>query len=78
MLRENEYRASSGLPAFAILGLVLGLVCLSGLFTVNPGQAKALAARFKIVDGAVGMVENALEMLAAKGIVVLDEERLRW
>jgi len=39
-------------------------------------QASAIiAARFKIVEGAVGMVENALEMLAGKGIVVLDEER---
>lgn len=39
-------------------------------------QASAIiAARFKIVEGAVGMVENALEMLSGKGIVVLDEER---
>jgi regulator of protease activity HflC (stomatin/prohibitin superfamily) len=39
-------------------------------------QASAIiAARFKIVEGAVGMVENALEMLSHKGIVHLDEER---
>ena len=39
-------------------------------------QASAIvAARSKIVEGAVGMVENALEMLSAKGIVSLDEER---
>lgn len=39
-------------------------------------QATAIiAARFRIVEGAVGMVENALEMLSGKGIVVLDEER---
>jgi regulator of protease activity HflC (stomatin/prohibitin superfamily) len=39
-------------------------------------QATAIiAARFKIVEGAVGMVENALEMLSRKGIVTLDEER---
>jgi regulator of protease activity HflC (stomatin/prohibitin superfamily) len=39
-------------------------------------QAVAIiAARFKIVEGAVGMVENALEMLSHKGIVHLDEER---
>jgi regulator of protease activity HflC (stomatin/prohibitin superfamily) len=39
-------------------------------------QATAIiAARFKIVEGAVGMVENALEMLSTKGIVTLDEER---
>lgn len=39
-------------------------------------QATAIiAARFKIVEGAVGMVENALELLGQKGIVHLDEER---
>ncbi|MEO7983734.1 MAG: SPFH domain-containing protein [Bacteroidota bacterium] len=39
-------------------------------------QASAIvAARFKIVEGAVGMVELALEMLSKKEIVVLDEEK---
>jgi regulator of protease activity HflC (stomatin/prohibitin superfamily) len=39
-------------------------------------QASAVvAARFKIVEGAVGMVEHALEMLAAKGVIELDGER---
>jgi len=39
-------------------------------------QASAIvAARFKIVEGAVGMVEHALEMLAQKGMVELDNER---
>jgi regulator of protease activity HflC (stomatin/prohibitin superfamily) len=39
-------------------------------------QASAIiAARRKIVDGAVGMVEMALEQLAAKSIISLDEER---
>jgi regulator of protease activity HflC (stomatin/prohibitin superfamily) len=39
-------------------------------------QASAIvAARQRIVDGAVGMVEMALERLAAKGTVHLDEER---
>lgn len=39
-------------------------------------QATAIvAARTKIVEGAVGMVEMALEMLSHKGIVQLDEER---
>jgi regulator of protease activity HflC (stomatin/prohibitin superfamily) len=39
-------------------------------------QAGAIiAARSKIVEGAVGMVEHALEMLSSKGIVTLDEER---
>ena len=39
-------------------------------------QASAIiAARRKIVEGAVGMVENALELLAEKRVVELDPER---
>lgn len=39
-------------------------------------QATAIvAARHKIVQGAVGMVEMALEEISKKGIVTLDEER---
>lgn len=39
-------------------------------------QASAVvAARQRIVEGAVGMVETALEMLAEKHVVELDEER---
>jgi regulator of protease activity HflC (stomatin/prohibitin superfamily) len=39
-------------------------------------QAGAIiAARQRIVEGAVGMVEMALAMLSTKGIVTLDEER---
>lgn len=39
-------------------------------------QASAIiAARTRIVDGAVGMVEMALEKLSEKNIVQLDEER---
>jgi regulator of protease activity HflC (stomatin/prohibitin superfamily) len=39
-------------------------------------QASAIiAARQKIVEGAVSMVENALDMLSARSVVQLDEER---
>jgi hypothetical protein len=39
-------------------------------------QASAVvAARFKIVEGAVGMVANALELLRDQNVVDLDEER---
>ena len=39
-------------------------------------QATAIvAARQKIVEGAVGMVEMALEQLSKKDIINLDEER---
>jgi hypothetical protein len=39
-------------------------------------QASAIiAARKKIVEGAVGRVENALELISQKSIVALDDER---
>jgi regulator of protease activity HflC (stomatin/prohibitin superfamily) len=39
-------------------------------------QAEAVvAARQRIVEGAVGMVDHALELLSQKGIIELDEER---
>ncbi|MCG6915524.1 SPFH domain-containing protein [bacterium BMS3Abin03] len=39
-------------------------------------QAQAIvAARFKIVEGAVGMVENALRALSEQKIIDLDEEK---
>jgi regulator of protease activity HflC (stomatin/prohibitin superfamily) len=39
-------------------------------------QAEAVvAARQRIVEGAVGMVDHALEMLSARDIIHLDEER---
>ncbi len=37
--------------------------------------AAVVAARQTIVEGAVGMVETALDMLAAKNVITLDEER---
>ncbi|WDE07558.1 SPFH domain-containing protein [Thalassomonas viridans] len=37
--------------------------------------AAIIAARSKIVDGAVGMVEMALDKLTEQGVVELDEER---
>ncbi len=39
-------------------------------------QATAIvSARFKIVEGAVGMVEEALKMLSAKNVIHLDEDK---
>jgi regulator of protease activity HflC (stomatin/prohibitin superfamily) len=37
--------------------------------------AAIIAARQRIVEGAVGMVENALTLISEKGIVTLDDER---
>lgn len=39
-------------------------------------QAEAIvAARFKIVEGAVGMVELALDMLSARDVIELDDDK---
>ncbi|GAA0899619.1 hypothetical protein GCM10009557_75600 [Virgisporangium ochraceum] len=39
-------------------------------------QASAVvAARYKIVEGAVGMVSNALDRLREESVIELDEER---
>ena len=39
-------------------------------------QANAIiAARQRIVEGAVGMVENALDLISSKGIITLDDDR---
>ncbi|MFD1812895.1 SPFH domain-containing protein [Rhodococcus gannanensis] len=42
---------------------------------VRQQAAQIVAARTRIVEGAVGMVEGALDQLSARGVVDLDEER---
>ena len=37
--------------------------------------AAVIAARRQIVEGAVGMVENAIELLSEQRVLELDEER---
>jgi regulator of protease activity HflC (stomatin/prohibitin superfamily) len=48
---------------------------IAGVMLRRQQASAVIAARQKIVDGAVGMVESALEQLARKQIVHLDEER---
>jgi len=48
---------------------------IAGVMLRKQQAAAIIAARQRIVDGAVGMVEMALEHLAAKKIVDLDPER---
>jgi regulator of protease activity HflC (stomatin/prohibitin superfamily) len=48
---------------------------IAGAMLQRQQAAAIVAARFKIVEGAVGMVELALEQLGKKQIVQLDEER---
>lgn len=48
---------------------------IAGAMLQRQQASAVVAARQKIVEGAVGMVESALEMLAKQNIVALDEER---
>jgi regulator of protease activity HflC (stomatin/prohibitin superfamily) len=48
---------------------------IAGAMLRRQQAGAVIAARQKIVEGAVGMVEMALEMLSKKEIVRLDEER---
>jgi len=48
---------------------------IAGAMLQRQQATAVVAARQKIVEGAVGMVEMALDMLKEKGVVELDEER---
>lgn len=48
---------------------------IAGAMLQRQQAAAIIAARRRIVDGAVGMVELALEQLQARHVVVLDDER---
>ncbi len=48
---------------------------IAGAMLQRQQAGAIIAARTRIVEGAVGMVEMALDMLSAKEIVRLDEER---
>jgi regulator of protease activity HflC (stomatin/prohibitin superfamily) len=48
---------------------------IAGVMLRRQQATAVIAARQKIVEGAVGMVESALEQLAGRSIIRLDEER---
>ena len=48
---------------------------IAGAMLQRQQAGAIIAARQRIVEGAVGMVEMALDMLSSKEIVRLDEER---
>jgi hypothetical protein len=48
---------------------------IAGAMLQRQQASAVVAARQKIVEGAVGMVENALGMLSARDVIHLDEER---
>lgn len=48
---------------------------IAGVMLRRQQAAAVVAARSRIVDGAVGMVKQALEKLTTEGVMQLDEER---
>ena len=48
---------------------------IAGAMLQRQQAAAVIAARRKIVEGAVGMVENAIDLLSAQEVLELDEER---
>jgi len=48
---------------------------IAGAMLRRQQAGAVIAARQRIVEGAVGMVEMALDELSRKGVVALDEER---
>jgi regulator of protease activity HflC (stomatin/prohibitin superfamily) len=48
---------------------------IAGAMLKRQQASAVVAARHKIVEGAVGMVESALHLLSAKQIIELDEEK---
>jgi len=69
-------KAIRGLPGWPVLAVLLLIPFYAMLALIRAAQASAVvAARQKIVEGAVGMVEMALEELGRRRVVELDEER---
>jgi hypothetical protein len=70
MSKEDEANVSPGRP---VLALTLALYAF-GLVTLALGRTWG-APRRKIVQGAVGMVDQALHLLSERRVVELDEDR---
>jgi regulator of protease activity HflC (stomatin/prohibitin superfamily) len=72
----NERLATSGIVIIeARISHLAYAAEIAGAMLQRQQATAIVAARFKIVEGAVGMVELALEMLSKKDIVQLDEEK---
>lgn len=76
---ENELSERLEIAGIEVLEARIGYLAYSEEIAnamLRRQQASAIvAARLKIVEGAVGMVESALEQLSAKNIIELDDEK---
>jgi regulator of protease activity HflC (stomatin/prohibitin superfamily) len=73
-LRERVAVAGIGIEDARISHLAYAPEIAGAMLRRQQAQA-ILAARKMIVEGAVGMVEQALKQIGERGVVVLDEER---
>ncbi len=72
----DERLAMAGIEVMeARIGYLAYAEEIAGAMLKRQQATAVVAARLKIVEGAVGMVETALEQLAAKGVVELDGDK---
>ena len=76
---ENEVRERLSMAGIEVMEGRIGYLAYSPEIAssmLKRQQATAIvAARYKIVEGAVGMVESALEQLSRKNIIDMDDEK---
>lgn len=76
---EENLRSRLDMAGIAVIEARIGHLAyapeIAGAMLRRQQASAVVAARFKIVEGAVSMVHMALEELAKQGIVDLDEER---
>jgi len=76
---ENEIRERLEIAGIKVIEARINFIAYSeeiaGAMLRRQQATAVVAARFKIVEGAVSMVQMALEQLTEKGIVDLDDEK---
>ena len=76
---ENELEDRLAIAGIEVMEARIGYLAyaseIAGAMLRRQQATAVVAARLKIVEGAVGMVEKALEDLSAKKIIELDDER---
>ena len=76
---EEEIRERLAISGIEVLEARIGYLAyaseIAGSMLKRQQAEAVVAARFKIVEGAVGMVEKALEELSKREIIELDDEK---
>jgi regulator of protease activity HflC (stomatin/prohibitin superfamily) len=76
---EEELKERLEIAGIEVLEARIGYLAyapeIAGAMLKRQQATAIVAARFKIVEGAVGMVETALEQLSKKDIITLDEDK---